>query len=82
LSYGTVLAHGHSGDCHRGAWLLKDSGRIAFIRSDLRLHAEAHRTKRETHFRGLDADATWFVALAKEQLALIANDGFHGTSFG
>jgi hypothetical protein len=56
---------------------------LAFIRFDFWFQTEAHRAKREFQFHGADSDdTTWFVALAKEQLALIAENGLHGTSFG
>jgi hypothetical protein len=55
---------------------------LAFIRFDLWFQTEAHRAKREIQFHRADSDDTiWFVALAKEQLALIAENGLHGASF-
>jgi hypothetical protein len=43
---------------------------------------EAHRAEDEVQLRRADLDdTTWFVALAKEQLALIAENGLHGISF-
>src|SRR3954466_7781187 len=41
--------------------------------------SEAHRTKNEGHlYRRADSeDSLWFVALAKEQLALISDNRFH-----
>jgi hypothetical protein len=49
---------------------------LAFIGFDLWLQAEAHRTKAETQLRrrANSDDTIWFVALAKEQLAFVAND--------
>jgi len=61
-----------------------DSTCFAFICFDLRFQAEAHRTKHEIQFHPANsadsADTNWFVALAKEQLALGAK-GFHGIPF-
>jgi hypothetical protein len=51
------------------------------IRFDLRFHSKTHRAKDKTQFRRLDPEAIRLVALAKEQLALITENGFHGTSF-
>ena len=49
---------------------------------DLRFHAKAHRLEAEAHPGRADAEnTTRLVALAKEQLALIADDWFHGISF-
>ena len=59
-----------------------DSSCIAFISFDLWFQTEAHRTKREIQFHRADSDdTTWFVALAKEQLALGTDDGLHGFPF-
>jgi hypothetical protein len=55
---------------------------LAFIRFDLWFQTEAHRTEREVQFHRADSDdTTWFVALANEQLALVAENGLHGISF-
>ena len=50
---------------------------------DLWFHTEAHRTKYKIEFRlRFDSEnASWFVALTEEQLALVADDRFHGVSF-
>jgi hypothetical protein len=60
-----------------------DSMGFAFMCCDLWFHSEAHRAKNEVQLRRrLDSDDTiWFVALAKEQLALMTDDWFHGISF-
>jgi len=43
---------------------------------------EAHRTKFKIQLHRADSDETiWSAALAKEQLALIADYGLHGISF-
>ena len=44
----------------------------------------AHRAKQEADLRGWpdSKNADRFVALAKEQLALMADDRFHAFSFG
>jgi hypothetical protein len=43
---------------------------------------EAHRTKFKIQLRRADSDDTiWFVALAKEQFALVAENGLHVISF-
>lgn len=53
-----------------------------FIEFDLRFRSESHRLEAEAQLSWADAeDAMWFVALAEEQLALIAEDRFHGISF-
>jgi hypothetical protein len=53
-----------------------------FIGIDLGFHAKPHRPEAEAQLGRADAkDATWFVALPKEQLALITDDGLHGFSF-
>lgn len=53
-----------------------------FIGINLRFHAKPHRPEAEAQLSRADAkDAIWFVALPKEQLALITDDGFHGISF-
>ena len=50
--------------------------------NNLWFHAEAHRAKDEFQLHRADSeDAIWFVALAKEQLTLIADYGLHGISF-
>jgi len=49
---------------------------------DLRFQSETHRAEDKVQLRRLDSDTIWFVALAKEQLALIAENGLHGSSFG
>jgi hypothetical protein len=50
---------------------------------DFRFQTEAHRAKFKMQLRRLDSDnATWLIALAKEQLALITQDRSHGISFG
>jgi hypothetical protein len=55
---------------------------LAFIRFDLWFQTEANRAKREIQFHRADSDDTiWFVALAKEQLALVTEYGLHGISF-
>src|SRR6266576_3719376 len=59
-----------------------DSMLLAFIRFDLWFQTVAHRAKRETQFhRAGSDDAIWFIALAKEQLALIAANGLHRAPF-
>jgi hypothetical protein len=58
-----------------------DSSGITFIDFDLRFHTEAHRAKDKVQLRRLDSDTIWFVAPAKEQLALIADNWLHGISF-
>ena len=59
-----------------------DSMCFAFIGCNFWFHTEAHRTKSEIQLRRLDSEDTiWFVALAKEQLALIAENGFHVVPF-
>jgi hypothetical protein len=60
-----------------------DSLCFAFIHCDLWFHSEAHRAKNEVQLRRwFDSDDTiWFVALAKEQLALVTDDWFHGFPF-
>jgi hypothetical protein len=46
---------------------------------DLGFHPETHRTKFKMQLHWVDSDDTiGFVALAKEQLALITENGFHG----
>jgi hypothetical protein len=55
---------------------------LVFMRFDLRFQAEANRTKRETQFHRADSDDTvGFVALAEEQLALVAENGLHDVPF-
>jgi hypothetical protein len=53
------------------------------VRFDPGFHPEANRAKAEAQPGDrFDAEDTiWFVALAKEQLTLIANDRFHGIPF-
>ena len=49
---------------------------------DLRFHSETNRTERKAQFRRTETENTvWFDALAEEQLALIADGIFHGSSF-
>jgi hypothetical protein len=49
---------------------------------DLWFQSETDRAKRETEFHRTNSDdSIWFVALAKEQLALVTHNGFHGNSF-
>ena len=48
---------------------------------DLRFDAEAHRAEDKVQLPRLDSDTVWFVAPAKEQLALISKNWFHETSF-
>jgi hypothetical protein len=48
---------------------------------DLRFHSETDRAEDKVQLPRLDSDTIWFVALAKEQLALIAENGLHGISF-
>src|SRR5947209_18210568 len=57
---------------------------FVFIRFDFRFHSEAHRLEAEIQLRaGADSDDTIrFIALTKEQLALITDYGFHRISFG
>jgi len=55
---------------------------LVFMGFDLGFHSEAHRPEAETQLGRADAEApTWFVALAEEQLALIADHRFHGFPF-
>src|SRR5690242_7495258 len=51
-----------------------DSMCFGYIRFNLWFDSESHRAKDDVEFRGrFDPDNTiWFIALAKEQLALIA----------
>ena len=60
-----------------------DSMCLAFIGFDLWFQSETHRTKDEVQLRRRSDsnDTTWFVALAKEQLAAVTEYGFHGISF-
>ena len=54
------------------------------IGCDFRFQSEAHGAEAKLQLRGrADSDNTiWFIALAKEQLALIADNRFHVISFG
>ena len=56
---------------------------FTFIGFDLRFESETDRAEGEIQLHArFDSDYTiWFVALAKEQLALISENGFHGISF-
>ncbi len=55
---------------------------LAFMTFDLGFQSEAHRAEAETQLHRADAEDTIrFVALAKEQLALVADCGLHGISF-
>ena len=50
---------------------------------DFWFQTEAHRAEDEFQLHRADSDDTiWFVALAEEQLALIAEHGLHGIYFG
>jgi hypothetical protein len=56
---------------------------VGLIRGyDFWFYSETHRAKFEIQFHRADSEDTiWFVALSKEQLALIAENGLHGISF-
>ena len=56
---------------------------FAFMCFDLWFHSEAHPAEDEVQLRHrVDAEDTiWFVAPAREQLALVTGGGFHGFPF-
>jgi len=59
-----------------------DSSYFAYVSCNSWFHSEAHRAKYRIQFHRADSDDTiWFVASAKEQLALVAKYWFHGFSF-
>ena len=52
----------------------------ALVDFDLWFRTKSDRAEDESQFRRADSDDTiWFVALAKEQLALVAENGLHSS---
>jgi hypothetical protein len=60
-----------------------DSMFFAFIYFDAWFASKSNRAKYEVQLRAWadSEDSVWSVALSKEQLALISENGSHGTSF-